>query len=501
MTSAGIASGTIGRVAGAGATLSNARLIASFDAALAAVAGLLIWRSLTWPLVGDATIFHFIAGQMQMGAVPYRDIIDVNMPLVYDIHTAIIALGGMSDLAWRAFDLAAAATLSACILALLRPAGWAASLLAVLVVLVTHLLLGPYSAGQRDFLLSIFAVAGAFVSARAAEDPDRRWLHLLLAGAFGMTAALLKPTAVLLIGLPLLAIGWPRLREIAWIGAGAVAIALPVFALLAARGGLDDFVTMLRELLPVYSALETRPVLEVLSAVGWMTATGGLAVAAALGIAAPKPARVRVMIGLTVFGLIHLLAQRKGWFYHVYPLAIGTACWGAWSLAFLSRWRVVACLGITAATLCWLVPADLDDSETDPPVAAAAAMQSDLESNLPRGARVQMLDSDYGAFLAMARAGMRQATPHIQWFSLLVGTPAERRDFLATLKAEPPAGFLLTNSQWPREQGFETTDQWPEFSAFLASRYELRKTGQEDYIEWRLYIRRDPKSAALPGPG
>ena len=499
MTPANVATGTIGRVPAA--AISNVRLIAVFDAALAAVAGLLVWRSLNWPLVGDATIFHFIAGQMQMGAVPYRDIIDVNMPLVYDIHGAIVALGGMSDAVWRAFDLAAAAILSVCILALLRPAGWGAGILAVLVVLVTHLLLGPYSAGQRDFLLSIFAVAGAFMSARAAEDPDRRWLYLLLAGAFGMTAALLKPTAVLLMALPVLAIGWPRLREIAWIGAGAAAIALPVFALLAARGGLNDFVTMLRELLPIYSALDTRPVLEVLSAVRWMAATGGLAVAAALSIAAPKPARVRVMIGLTVFGLIHLLAQRKGWFYHIYPLAIGVTCWGAWSLAFLSRWRVVACLAITAATLCWLVPADLGKTDDYPPVMAAAAMQSDLENNLPRGARVQMLDSDDGGFLAMARAGMRQATPHIQWFSLLVGEPAERRDFLASLKADPPAGFLLTNSQWPKEEGFESTDEWPEFAAFLASRYELKKAGQEDHIKWRLYIRRDPTSAALPGPG
>ena len=371
----------------------------------------------------------------------------------------------------------------------------------MLVVLVTHFLLGPYSTGQRDFLLSIFAVAGAFVSARAAEDPRRRWIYLLLAGAFGMTAALIKPTAMLLIALPVLAIGWLRLGEIAWIVVGAAATALPVFALLAVRGGLYDFVIMLQELLPLYAALETRPILEVLSAVEWMMATGGLAVAAALSIAAPKPPRVRVMIGLTVFGLIHLLAQRKGWSYHIYPLAVGTACWGAWSLAFLSRWRVIACLAITAATLCWLVPADLDEAQNYTPLAAAAGMQSDLENNLPRGARVQMLDSDYGGFLAMARAGMRQATPHIQWFSLLVSEPAKRRVFLASLKAHPPVAFLLTNSQWPRESGFESTDQWQEFAAFLASRYELKKTGQEDYIEWRLYLRRDPTSAGLPGSG
>ena len=102
--------GTIAQVSDT--TVHNARLIAVFDAALAAVAALLVWRSLTWPLIGDATIFHFIAGQMQMGAVPYRDIVDINMPLIYDIHAAIVAVGGMSDGAWRAFDLMAAAIMS-----------------------------------------------------------------------------------------------------------------------------------------------------------------------------------------------------------------------------------------------------------------------------------------------------------------------------------------------------------------------------------------------------
>jgi hypothetical protein len=77
--------------------------------ALAAAAGSLLWRSLDWPLVGDASIFHFIAGQMQMGAVPYRDIVDINMPLIYFIHLAVVAMGGMGDVAWRAFDLTASA--------------------------------------------------------------------------------------------------------------------------------------------------------------------------------------------------------------------------------------------------------------------------------------------------------------------------------------------------------------------------------------------------------
>src|SRR5262245_36179701 len=60
---------------------------------------------------------------MTMGAVPYRDIIDINMPLTYDIHAAVVAIGGMSDVAWRVFDLTAAAVMSALILLLVGPAG------------------------------------------------------------------------------------------------------------------------------------------------------------------------------------------------------------------------------------------------------------------------------------------------------------------------------------------------------------------------------------------
>ena len=426
---------------------------------------------------------------MQMGAVPYRDIIDVNMPLTYAIHAAVVAIGGMSDIAWRLFDLTGAAVLAALIVMLLAPAGRAPAVLAVLVVLSMHLLLGPYAAGQRDFLMSIAAVAVALLSARAAEDHHRRLLYLLQAGALGMAAACIKPTGMLLLLLPALALRL-HAREILSVIAGAAAVALAVFGTLAARGGLGAFVTMLHELLPDYASMGAVSVLETLKAFQWIGPVAGLAFAAALSIAEPKPLRVRLMIGLTVFGLIHLLVQHKGWSYHIYPLAIGLACWGAWALASLPRWCAMACLAVIAAVLVWRVPHTSYQVEHDPSLQATAAILSTLESHLPRGARVQMLDADNGAFLAMARAGMRQATPHIQWFSLLVGKHPPRREFLDALEGDPPAAFLLTNAQWPIWSGFQAADDWPEFNTFLSSQYDLTATGHHDYIEWRFYLRR-----------
>jgi hypothetical protein len=380
---------------------------------------------------------------------------------------------------------------------LVGPAGRAVAILAMLAVLVTHLLHSPYAAGQRDFLISIPAVAAALVSARAAEDHKRRWLYLLLAGAFTMTAASIKPIGILLLFLPALAtrLHW---REVILIIVGAAVVGLLVFGTLAVQGGLSPFVTMVRELWPLYASMGTRSVPAILKAAEWMVfiPIAGLAVAAALSIAAPKPPRVRVMIGLTAFGLIHLLAQRKGWSYHFYPLGVGLSCWGASALAALPTWRVFVCLMVIALTLGWLRPDSVSRVENDAASRASLAMQSALESRLPRGARVQMLDSDSGAFRAMARAGMRQATPHIQWFSLLFAKESERWNFLAALEADPPAAILLTNDQWPKGQGFEAADNWPEFMALLTSHYDLNLAGHEDRILWRFYLRRAPASNA-----
>jgi hypothetical protein len=475
------------------ASLSTSRLIALFNVPLALLATWLFWRSRDWPLVGDATILHFIAAQIKMGAVPYRDIADVNMPLTYGIHAAIVTIGGMSDLAWRAFDVGAAAVLSALIFILVAPAGRAVAILAVLGVLIMHLSLGPLAAGQRDFLMSIPVVAAALVSAKAAEDHERRSLYLLLAGALAVIAAAIKPTGLLLLFLPAFStrFSW-RLpwRDAIWIATGAGAVALLLAATLGALGALGPFVSMVWELLPLYGPMGARPFPQILDALQWIVPVAGLALAAAWGIAAPKPPRLRVIMGLTAFGLVHLLVQRKGWSYHVYPLGIGLACWGAWALAGLTPWRAFACLVVMAATLAWSVPMSLSRDGYSAQLRAAAAMQSALERHLPQGARVQVLDADNGAFLAMARAGMRQATPHIQWFSLLPASESVRSAFLIALQTDPPQGILLTNAQWPKWPGFEAADDWPEFAAFLASRYELAVTGDEDFISWRFYRRK-----------
>src|SRR2546421_2738359 len=144
-----------------------------------------------------------------------------------------------------------------------------------------HLLLGPFAAGQRDFLMSIPAVAAAWASARAAETRSYRPIFLLLAGAFAATAASIKPTALLLLLLPALA-SRLRWRDVVWILRGAAAIALLAAAVLAAWGAWGAFFIMMRELLPLYGAMGARPLPEILEALQWILPMAGLALAAAL---------------------------------------------------------------------------------------------------------------------------------------------------------------------------------------------------------------------------
>src|SRR6266540_225908 len=172
-------------------------------------------------------------------------------------------------------------------------------------------------------------------------------------GVLAMTAASVKPSGILLLLLPVFARVERDWRAPLWVFLGAAGTGILVFGTLAAWGGLGPFITTMQGMMPRYASLGARTVPEISEdVVVWLAPTAGLALAAVLNIPAPKPPRVRVMIGLTLFGLIHLLVQRKGWFYHVYPLGIGLACWGAWSLASLPPWRAAVCLLLMATCAC-----------------------------------------------------------------------------------------------------------------------------------------------------
>jgi len=232
------------------------------SAASALLLAYLVWASRAWPLIHDAPLMHYIAWLIAQGAVPYRDAFDMNLPGAYLLHLAVLQVGGPGDLAWRLFDLAWLAATAVLLWVYCRPMSDAVAAGAGAVLFgLYHLSGGVWRAGQRDFLLCLFLLAGAYGVARGLEQPDGRLA--LLTGGLALGAGMtVKPhaglfwllcAAVAIAGAR--ATGSPAWRAGALVLGGGLVMPALVFGWLAGRGGLAPFAAVLTGyVLSTYSA-------------------------------------------------------------------------------------------------------------------------------------------------------------------------------------------------------------------------------------------------------
>jgi hypothetical protein len=483
-------------------------------AASAALLAYLVWGSRGWPLIHDAPLMHYIAWLIGQGGVPYRDAFDMNLPGVYLLHLAVLRVGGAGDLAWRLFDLGWLAAIGALLVAYSRPLsdGAAAGAGAVLFGLY-HLSGGAWRAGQRDFLLCLFLLAGAYGVARGLEQPAGRLA--LLAGGLALGAGTaVKPHAGLFWLACAAAAGWLARRAggPAWrpavlvLGGGLVAPAL-VFGWLAARGGLVPFLDVLTGyVLPLYSQVGR---VSVLGATRWHSygralfgLLGGLALLGLLTRAAGWPPRV-VLAGLgALYGAAHFALQGKGWEYQLYPLALflcalapaavarrrdgpraldpggprRAVALGAWVLLVL----VLGAKGVEAREPAWIAEK----------VRRVDALTRDLVPLVPPGATVQVLDTTAGGIHALLRLGVREPTRFVYDFHFFhhAADPrirALRAELIAGLTAGRPAAVVVLEESWP-ELGYERLAAFPELARTLERSFTLAVAGRG----YRIYAKR-----------
>lgn len=455
--------------------------------AFAVVVAALACRSLDWPLVHDAPLMHYVAWRIADGAVPYRDLFDMNFPGVYLLHLAVVKTLGAGDGAWRVFDLAWLGVGALTIGAFAGAWGGLVGTGAALLFAAQHLAGGAWNAGQRDFLLCPFLVAGALGVARWAERPGRA--AGLAAGGLALGAGMtIKPHAVVL-GLALAAVvavvGVRRGQAamppvITFLGAVAVP-PLAVAAWVGALGGWPAWRDIVLDyLLPLYSRLG-RPArwgfhrwgvwAPVTAAVG-----GGLLAAALRGQLSPRHAIG--VLGLA-YGLLHYLGQGKGWEYHVYPFAAFAACLAFAGMPALAR----AGLGLAAVPVAAALvlaagqfAAKGAEAAQAPWVLAAerrvAALVDDLRPFAAGGGTIQVLDTTAGGIHALLRLGVRQPTRFIYDFHFFHDAGAAaiarlREEFLRDLAARPPRALVLFERGWPgggpeRIDGFPGLARWLE---------------------------------------
>ena len=465
----------------------------------------LVWASLDWPLVHDAPLLHYVAWRMSEGAVPYRDLFDMNFPGVYLLHLIVVAGAGTGDLAWRVFDLGWLTLTTVVIAALVAPWGRRPAAGAALTFALYHLAGGAWQVGQRDFLLCPFLLAGALGVARWAELPSRARGALVCGGLALGAAMTVKPHALVLtamLGALIAVVAWRTAAGVAaslGLFAAAVAVApLAMLSWLGAAGALPAWRAIVLEyLVPLYSRLGRGHGWNVYRPGIWIPLGGGAAIAAAGALAGRRFGVRHAVAALGVlYGAAHFVGQGKGWEYHLYPLAAFTIVllWSDVGPA-LARPRTIRAL---ALLLCALAAGALlaDKAARASPAGwerakaeRVRALAAELAGLVKPGDTVQVLDTSGGGLHALLRLGLKEPTRFIYDFHFFhdTGDPtirALRAELVRDLDARPPRAIVLFEQGWP-DGGYERLDTFVALRDRLAG-YDLVRPGPG----YRIYAQR-----------
>jgi len=457
---------------------------------------------------------HYVAWLMTQGAVPYRDVFDMNMPGVYLLHVGMISVLGESDRAWRCFDLAWLVLTAAALFGFSRPMGNVGSgLAAALLFVLYHLSGGAWRAGQRDYLLALFLVLAAWGAARVWESGAVLGPALwggLAAGA----AVMIKPQAALFwVGCAAVtAFGAWRARAlrmlVIWCAAG---LAAPVLVLgwLMWRGGAGPFAAILvGYVLPLYSRVGRIGIWEGLRwhVLGWQI-WSCLIVLGLLGLARtlPEPYGVRrwlCLLGLA-YSVFHYAVQGKGWEYHLYPFGLFACALASIPLAARSRAAAAAesrvhrlahglALAVLVLTVALLGVKGVDAADA-PWIAdkqrRVAALVGQLRPLAGEGP-VQVLDVTGGGVHALLRLHLRQPTRFLYDFHFFHDETDPRiqglrEEFVRFLERGRPTAIVVFEETWPRP-GYRRLEEFPAVTRLLTRDYTLAVNGDG----YRIYARR-----------
>lgn len=313
----------------------------------------------------DQGIFQYIAWALLNGQVDYRDVRDVNGPLVHLVHMVLLAFGGRDEHRFHVLDLLVTgvsfAIVGACLpglgraehkrrgalpegplsVTVLTRIGWAG---AAWVVLSGQLLMYLYwDLAQRETFCDWFLLPGVGLQL-VAQDRLRRGLGarahawgralLVVAGVLVAIPCFGKPTYALFVVsqlVPLVAddtlvLGWRR--RLGWWFGGLALGAASQLAFLWAYGDIGAFVRIATHDVPTaYRFIMLRTTREIL-ALTWggpissLSAITGL-VMLALVIDGAMPRRALGIALLPAMGVAGVLIQSKGFPYHFHPVSAG----------------------------------------------------------------------------------------------------------------------------------------------------------------------------------
>lgn len=294
----------------------------------------------------DQGIFQYVAWAVRNGEVDYRDIRDVNGPLVHIIHVVLLALGGADEHRFRVLELWATGLTFAfvgwCIPGLVAKhapkwserATWAA---AAWVVLGGQYQLYLYwDQAQRESFCDWFLLPSmALQIARPAKSAKSASRRVLIIAALSTITWFGKPSfalfTVMQLGVLLVDRDWllsTKAKLGRFVLGGALGAVIPIGYLLA-FGDVRAFVRISFVDVPqIYRFIWAKSPQEIFGDEGpLLAAAAGLAATAllvALIATRELPRRVLVVALAPLCGIVNVAVQQKGFGYHFHPLSAAT---------------------------------------------------------------------------------------------------------------------------------------------------------------------------------
>ncbi len=467
-------------------------------------------HTVRWPLMQDAPVIHYVNFLTDHGFAPYRTIGDMNMPGAYLMERLGVLLFGPSDVGFRVYDFSLMGVLVLAMIAIAWPYDWLAGLFAGVLFAMIHVADGPKGAGQRDEVMAALMAAGLAFLFWSVRKERPGWMAL--GGFFFGMAAAVKPT-VAPLGLVLLlmiavVVSKRGGRVSAFMGWGVLGAAVPaaLFAgFLLHYDAVHAFISMNRNVTAYYAGLNRMPLISLLRE------------------CIPRPMRVLVPFGLVAvainpdrknwerwalalavaFSGLSYVVQGKGFYYQRYPLIAMTLLWLGIELAVAAKRsgfaRAVGVAGLGIGIFV-LVPLFAERGRT---VFFSNIFTETLETDLRRigvdrlQRDVECLDMVDGCMNALQHLGIVQQTG-LTGDNLLFAPDGSlpvvrenRAEFWGGLVGRPPDVFVISDEKFLDPASFDKLDRWPEFSAYLADRYDLWSAHSFNIdVAYRIYVRK-----------
>lgn len=503
------------------------------------------WSSLSWPLIHDAALLHYSSWLIREGRIPYLELLEMNLPVTWQLHALVQATLGLSDRAVRVADLLVLLGTQRLLVYVLKPAGKDVALGGALLLGTTFLAAGPFASFQRDWMLCLPLLGAWALSTQAGDRARMVGARMVGAGVLVGLAAGIKPQALLVAPLVWLAVvsAWSEsdrsagssrirfgLRAGLWMGLGIASVGLVEALVLWHLGALDAFVSLWTGYLsPYYTRLNgdgleleggaglylrsLQAGIERLWSVGaglpLLLAVGGLWWGKQVTQDAPleqqnahRRLRLALLAGMG-YGLLHAVIGIKQWSYHWWPWQVVLA--GA--MGMLMRppsmsvgmgervlGRVLRMTGGAYALALLLtalvVPQGLEDAQARRNKVEALAHT--LEHLSQPKDLILGLDTAEGVSHAALLARRKPSSRFIYDFHFFHHMDAPeivrlRQELLASLSAQPPTLVILWRKSWAHRQSYADLELFPELVQRLDAHYSMVVVSDDYriYRKWR----------------